>query len=273
MKGRFREASSLIPFCSNPATRIEGDGDVDNLFTMENVIAFVTLTALEIVLGIDNIVFVSILTGRLPEASRRGARRLGLGLAMGTRILLLLVLSWIMGLVRPLFAVFSHPVSGRDLILILGGLFLVAKATHEIHQKLEGPEGGMGTGTGTAAYRSVILQILALDVVFSLDSVITAVGMARSVAVMIAAIVAAVAVMMVFAAAVGDFIERHPTTKMLALSFLLLIGVVLLADGLGRHIEKGYVYFAMAFSFGVELLNLRMKKAARPVHLHSPAGE
>lgn len=243
------------------------------LFTTENLIALITLTALEIVLGIDNIVFVSILTGRLPAASRVGARRLGLGLAMGMRILLLLVLSWIMGLTRPLFAVLSHEVSGRDLILILGGLFLVAKATHEIHQKLEGPEGELAAAGGTATYRSVILQILALDVVFSLDSVITAVGMARSVVVMIAAIVIAVGVMMAFAGAVGDFIERHPTTKMLALSFLLLIGVVLLADGLGRHIEKGYVYFAMAFSFGVELLNLRMKKAPKPVHLHTPVGE
>ncbi|MBI5444115.1 MAG: TerC family protein [Deltaproteobacteria bacterium] len=240
---------------------------------MENLIALVTLTAREIVLGIDNIVFVSILAGRLPTASRPKARRLGLGLAMGMRILLLLVLSWIMGLTRPLFAVLSHDVSGRDLILILGGLFLVAKATHEIHQKLEGPEGELAMAGGTATYRSVILQILALDIVFSLDSVITAVGMARSVVVMIAAIVIAVGVMMVFAGAVSDFIERHPTTKMLALSFLLLIGVVLLADGLGRHIEKGYVYFAMAFSFGVELLNLRMRKAPKPVHLHSPTGE
>lgn len=244
-----------------------------HLLTTENLIAFLTLTALEIVLGIDNIVFVSILTGRLPEASRASARRLGLGLAMGTRILLLLVLSWIMGLTEPLFAVFSHEVSGRDLILLLGGLFLVAKATHEIHQKLEGPEGELGIQAAAASYGSVILQILALDIVFSLDSVITAVGMARSVAVMIAAIVAAVAVMLVFAGAVSDFIERHPTTKMLALSFLLLIGVVLLADGLGQHVNKGYIYFAMAFSFAVELLNLRVKKATRPVHLHSPAGD
>jgi predicted tellurium resistance membrane protein TerC len=228
---------------------------VEHLFTTENLMAFITLTALEIVLGIDNIVFISILTGRLPEASRPSARRLGLGLAMGTRILLLLVLSWIMGLTRPLFEVLSHEVSGRDLILILGGLFLVAKATHEIHDKLEGPEGELTKAAAAASYRSVILQILALDIVFSLDSVITAVGMARSVVVMIAAIVAAVGVMLVFAGAVSDFIERHPTTKMLALSFLLLIGAILIADGFGLHVPKGYIYFALAFSVAVETLN------------------
>jgi predicted tellurium resistance membrane protein TerC len=233
---------------------------VGELLTAEAFIAFLTLTALEIVLGIDNIVFIAILVQRLPESIRERARRIGLLAAMGMRILLLLSIAWIMRLTTPLFAVFSHEVSARDLILIVGGLFLIGKATLEIHDKLETPGEKEGKSAGKAAvsFGSIISQIMVLDIVFSLDSVITAVGMARHIAIMIAAVVVAVGVMMLFARAVSNFIERHPTLKMLALSFLLLIGVVLVAEGLGKHIEKEYIYFAMAFSLGVELLNLRV---------------
>ncbi|HUH12307.1 MAG TPA: TerC family protein [Longimicrobiales bacterium] len=221
-------------------------------------IAFGTLTALEIVLGIDNIVFISILAGKLPEEQRAKARTLGLGLAMGMRILLLLTLAWIMGLTAPLFAVLGEEVSGRDLILITGGIFLIFKSTREIHHKLEGEDRTELKATPT--FRSVIVQILLLDIVFSLDSVITAVGMVDEVAVMIAAVVVAVAVMMVSAGSIGRFVEGHPTVKMLALSFLLLIGVTLIAEGFDQHISKGYIYFAMGFSVLVETLNLRMKR-------------
>jgi predicted tellurium resistance membrane protein TerC len=233
-------------------------------------IALATLSAMEIVLGIDNVVFISILAGKLPRERQAAARRLGLGVALGTRLALLFAITWVMGLTRELFAVLGHGFSGRDLILLGGGLFLLAKATFEIHDKLEvkhGPElGGKG---GAASFWGVIAQIGLLDIVFSLDSVITAVGMARHVAIMVVAMVIAVGVMLVFAGPIGDFVERHPTMKMLALSFLLLIGVMLVAEGLGRHIEKGYVYFAMAFSLAVELLNMRMRRArAAPVALH-----
>jgi predicted tellurium resistance membrane protein TerC len=221
-------------------------------------IAFFTLTVLEIVLGIDNIVFISILAGKLPAEQQAKARTLGLTLALGTRILLLLTLSWIVRLTSPLFTILEHPISGRDLILIGGGLFLIAKSTHEIHLKLEGES---RTEIGTQpSFSSVIIQILLLDVIFSLDSVITAVGMVDNVAVMIAAVVAAVLVMLVLAGGIGRFVDRHPTVKMLALSFLLLIGVTLVAEGFGQHIHKGYIYFAMAFSVFVELLNLRMQR-------------
>jgi predicted tellurium resistance membrane protein TerC len=234
-------------------------------------ISFLTLAALEIVLGIDNIVFISILVGKLPAHERRGAYRLGLGLAMVMRILLLLSLSWIMGLTEPLFTppFVGARVSGRDLVLIAGGLFLVAKSTHEIHGNLEGRE-GEASARVTASYAAVLAQILALDLVFSLDSVITAVGMVQQVEVMIAAVVAAVLVMMVFAQPIGHFVARHPTIKMLALAFLLAIGVMLMADGLGHHVPKGYLYFAMAFSLGVEMLNLRAGHRATPVHLRQP---
>jgi predicted tellurium resistance membrane protein TerC len=237
-------------------------------------IAFLTLAALEIVLGIDNIVFISILVGKLPADRQPGAYRLGLGLAMIMRILLLISLSWIMGLTRPLFTLplLAAEVSGRDLVLIIGGLFLVAKSTHEIHDKLEGAEGEKSARVA-ASYTAVLLQIMALDLVFSLDSVITAVGMVRQVGVMVAAVVAAVLVMMLFARAIGRFVEQHPTIKMLALSFLLAIGVMLIADGLGHHVPKGYLYFAMAFSLGVELLNLRAGHRAKPVHLRRPYAE
>jgi predicted tellurium resistance membrane protein TerC len=231
-------------------------------------VAFLTLAALEIVLGIDNIVFISILVGKLPARSQRSAYRIGLGLAMIMRILLLLSLSWIMGLTQPLFTIpwFQHPVSGRDLVLVLGGIFLVAKSTHEIHGKLEGRE-GQRSAKVASSYASVMAQIVALDIVFSLDSVITAVGMVREVGVMVAAVVVAVLVMMAFAPTIGDFVARRPTVAMLALAFLLAIGVMLIADGFGHHVPKGYLYFAMAFSLFVEVLNLRAGHRGKPVHL------
>ncbi|HEU4430114.1 MAG TPA: TerC family protein [Myxococcota bacterium] len=239
------------------------------LLTSENLIALLTLAGLEIVLGIDNIVFISILVGKLPAAQQDSARRIGLLLAMGMRIVLLLAISWVMGLTAPLFAVLEHAFSGRDLILLLGGLFLVAKATWEIHDKLEGEEHGASGAKQKARFAAILTQIVLLDIVFSLDSVITAVGMARHIEIMIAAVVIAVGVMLIFAGAISAFIERHPTFKMLALSFLLLIGVVLVADGFGQHVSKGYIYFAMAFSLFVEILNIRIRRPkAEPVHLH-----
>ena len=236
------------------------------LTSPETWIALLTLTVLEIVLGIDNIIFISILAGKLPAGEQPRARTVGLTLAMVTRILLLLSLTGIMRLTRPLFSPFGHPFSGRDLILLLGGLFLLWKSTREIHDKLEGEEGRQNVKAG-ATFGGVIVQIALLDIVFSLDSVITAVGMVRQVGVMIAAIVLAVLVMLVAAGPISDFVHRHPTLKMLALSFLLLIGVTLIADGLGQHIPKGYVYFAMGFSVFVESLNLRLLRKAPPVHL------
>jgi predicted tellurium resistance membrane protein TerC len=233
-------------------------------------IALVTLTGLELVLGIDNIVFITILVDKLPTEQRERARRLGLFMAMFMRIGLLLVLAWIVGLVAPLFSVFGHPISGRDLILIGGGLFLIWKSTGEIHQSLEGEEGHASSAV-KATFTAVILQIMVIDMVFSLDSIITAVGMVDRIEVMIAAVVASVGLMMLFASAIGRFVSDHPTIKMLALSFLVVIGVVLMAEGFGNHVPKGYVYFAMAFSVAVEMLNIRMRRrAARPAHLHSP---
>jgi predicted tellurium resistance membrane protein TerC len=230
-------------------------------------IALATLTVLELVLGIDNIVFISILAGKLPRESQNSARRVGLAAAMLMRIGLLFCLAWIIRLTNPLFTLLGNEISGRDLILLLGGLFLLAKATHEIHQKLEGHESEFSM-QAAPSFRSVIVQIVLLDIVFSFDSVITAVGMAQELAIMVIAVVLAVAVMMFFAAPVGDFVEEHPTVKMLALSFLLLIGVALIADGLDHHIPKGYIYFAMGFSVLVEALNLRMKKARlQPIQL------
>ncbi|MDX1513160.1 MAG: TerC family protein [Gammaproteobacteria bacterium] len=230
-------------------------------------IAFFTLTALELVLGIDNIVFISVLVDRLPKEQRELARRIGLFLAMFMRIGLLLILSWLVGLTRPLFELFGHGYSGRDLFLIGGGLFLLWKSTREIHFLLEGEEGD-GSAKAGATFGSVIFQIIIIDMVFSFDSIITAVGMVDELAVMVAAVVVAVALMMVFAGPVGRFVSAHPTIKMLALSFLVLVGMVLVADGFGHHVPKGYIYFAMAFSCCVELLNLRMKKPAKPVQLH-----
>jgi predicted tellurium resistance membrane protein TerC len=229
-------------------------------------IAFLTLTVLEIVLGIDNIVFISIVSGRLPEDQRAKARRLGLMGALVMRVLLLFSLTWLMKLTGTLFTVFEHAVNGRDLILFGGGLFLVYKAVMEIHSKLEGEENAKGAD-GKATMASVIGTILVLDVVFSLDSVITAIGMADEIGVMVAAVVVAVGVMLVFATPVSDFVEKHPTVKMLALAFLVLIGVNLIAEGAGQHIPKGYTYFAMAFAVGVEMLNLKLKTKGEPVKL------
>ena len=230
-------------------------------------IAFATLTLLEIVLGIDNIVFISILAGKLPVEQQEKARRLGLSLALVMRLGLLLAISWVMGLTEPLFAVLGKSFSGRDLILIGGGLFLVAKSTHEIHDKLEVAHEKRVVG-GASQFGMIIAQILLLDIVFSLDSVITAVGMARHIAVMVVAMVVAVGVMLVFAGRIGDFVNRHPSMKILALSFLLLIGVMLLVEGMGQHVGKGYIYFAMAFSLGVELINMRVRKNTEPLSLH-----
>jgi predicted tellurium resistance membrane protein TerC len=233
-------------------------------------VAFATLTALELVLGIDNIIFISILVDKLPPAKRELARRIGLFMAMFMRIGLLLVLAWIVGLVTPLFSVMGQAISGRDLILILGGLFLIWKSTSEIHQSLEGEE-EHGVGAVKATFAAVILQIMVVDMVFSLDSIITAVGMVDEVAVMIAAVIASVALMMLFASAIGRFVSDHPTIKMLALSFLVVVGVVLVAEGFGHHVPKGYVYFAMAFSMAVEMLNIRLRRRAKAVvQLHPP---
>jgi predicted tellurium resistance membrane protein TerC len=237
----------------------------------ESWIALLTLTVLEIVLGIDNIIFISILAGKLAPELRDRARKVGLGLAMFIRIGLLASLAWIARLTAPLFTVLGQEISGRDLILLLGGVFLLGKATHEIHDKLEGDE-GHASARVAASFASVIIQILLLDIVFSLDSVITAVGMADELAVMIIAVILAVGVMLFAAGPVSAFVERHPTVKMLALSFLLLIGMSLVAEGLDQHIPKGYIYFAMGFSVLVEMLNLRARKAT-PVHLHQRYAE
>jgi predicted tellurium resistance membrane protein TerC len=243
---------------------------MDWIFSPEVWIGFLTLTALEIVLGIDNIVFISILAGKLPAHRQRSARQVGLLLAMGMRILLLFSLSWVIGLTAPLFEILDQSISGRDLVLFVGGLFLVAKSTHEIHDKLEGKSGRKSAAVAPS-YASVLVQIMLLDIVFSLDSVITAVGMVQQIWIMVAAVIVAVGFMMIFSHAISEFVERHPTVKMLALSFLLMIGVMLIADGLGHHIPKGYVYFAMAFSVFVETLNLRAgRRGEPPVKLHEP---
>ena len=240
------------------------------LMSPEAWIAFATLTALELVLGIDNIIFISILVDKLPKERREFARRLGLFMAMFMRIGLLLVLAWIVGLVEPLFTVLGQEISGRDLILILGGLFLVWKSTTEIHGSLEGEE-GQAAAAVKATFAAVIFQIMVIDLVFSLDSIITAVGMVDDVRIMITAVIASVALMMLFATPIGRFVSDHPTIKMLALSFLVVVGVVLIAEGFDSHVPKGYVYFAMAFSLGVEMLNIRMRKRAKKVvDLHNP---
>jgi predicted tellurium resistance membrane protein TerC len=242
---------------------------METLFTSSGLIALVTLTFLEIVLGVDNIIFISILSGKLPETQQGTARRTGLAAAMGVRILLLLSIVWITRLTAPLFYVWQKPISGRDLILIGGGLFLLAKATMEVHERLEGEE-GHSSARVPPSFRAVIIQIVILDIVFSLDSVITAVGMAEDVIIMITAVIVAVGVMMFSAAPISSFVNRHPTVKVLALSFLLLIGVSLVGEGLGMHIPKGYIYFAMGFSVFVEMINLRVRKVTAPVHLHDP---
>jgi predicted tellurium resistance membrane protein TerC len=242
---------------------------LEAFLTADGLIALVTLTVLEVVLGIDNVIFISILAGKLPKQSQAKARRIGLLAAMGMRILLLMTIAWIVRLTAPLFTlpVVDRPISGRDLILIVGGLFLLFKATREIHDKLEGQEGHV-TARVAPTMTAVITQIMLLDIVFSLDSVITAVGMADDLAIMVAAVVIAVGIMMFSAGPVSAFVDAHPTVKVLALSFLLLIGVSLLAEGFGVHIPKGYVYFAMGFSVFVEMINLRVKKKGKAVVLH-----
>jgi predicted tellurium resistance membrane protein TerC len=237
---------------------------MDFLTNPQTWIAFATLTALELVLGIDNIIFISILVDKLPAAQREMARRIGLFMAMFMRIGLLMVLSVIVGLVEPIITVMDKAISGRDLILIVGGLFLIWKSTGEIHQSFEGEESNT-TGVAKATLTSVILQIMVIDLVFSLDSIITAVGMVDEVAIMIAAVLASVGLMMVFAKAIGQFVSEHPSIKMLALTFLVVVGVVLIAEGFGHHIPKGYIYFAMAFSVIVEMLNIRFRKRAKQV--------
>jgi predicted tellurium resistance membrane protein TerC len=243
---------------------------IELLSSPEAWISFATLTVMEIVLGIDNIIFISILSGRLPEAERPRARSLGLGVALGSRLLLLCAISWIVGLTRPLFNLFGFEVTGKSLVLLAGGLFLMYKATGEIHEKLEAEEHTRDAGAkGAVTFRSVLVQIMLLDIVFSLDSVITAVGMSPHLAIMIAANIAAVGVMLFASRPIAEFVERHPTVKMLALSFLLLIGFTLMLEAAHVHIPKGYIYFAMGFSIFVESLNLRAGSRAKPVHLRN----
>lgn len=246
---------------------------MESLLQFDNLIALLTLTILEIDLGIDNIIFISILTGKLPAHEQARGRNIGLAFALLTRIALLFSITWVMSLTKPLFTAMHHEISGRDLILILGGMFLLAKSTQEIHNKLEGEEHDEKTRSGSkASFMSIIIQIMILDIVFSLDSVITAVGMSNHIEIMVLAVMIAVGFMMVFAEAISHFVHKHPTIKMLALAFLLLIGVTLIAEGFHNHIPKGYIYFAMAFSVFVEMLNLKMKKpsSVKPIELREP---
>jgi predicted tellurium resistance membrane protein TerC len=237
---------------------------MEALFASENLVALLTLTLLEIVLGIDNVIFISILAAKLPEEKRQKARFIGLSLALAARVLLLFSITWVMRLQADLFHVFDAGISGKDLVLIFGGLFLVAKATHEIHSKLEDDTPGPTIKKNAASFAAVVTQILLIDIVFSLDSVITAVGMVDEIAIMITAVVISIGMMMAFAGTIGAFVERHPTIKMLALSFLILIGVMLVAQGFDQEINKGYIYFAMAFSLVVEFLNMRFRKKSTP---------
>jgi predicted tellurium resistance membrane protein TerC len=238
----------------------------------ELIIALVTLTVLEVVLGVDNVIFISILSAKLPQSQQKRARRIGLLGAMLMRIALLFSITWIARLTEPLVSPFGHPLSGRDLILLLGGAFLIAKATYEIHERLEG-ETGHSSGRVAASFAAVITQVMLLDIVFSLDSVITAIGMANNLFVMVTAVILAVLLMLVAAEPISSFVEEHPTIKVLALSFLLLIGMSLVADGFGQHISKGYIYFAMGFSVFVEMINIRVRKKVKPVKLHQPYTE
>ncbi len=240
---------------------------VHDLWSIQSGISLATLAALEIVLGIDNVIFIAILAGRLPAAQQPRARRLGISLAVITRILLLLSITWVMGLTRPLFELFGQAISGKQLILVGGGLFLIGKATFEIHDKLEGADHATKAAAAGATLAGVIVQIMLIDVVFSLDSVITAVGMAQHLEVMIAAVLMAAVVMLAFAGPISDFVAKHPTMKMLALSFLILIGVLLVAEAFDQHIDRGYIYFAMAFALVVELMNMRVRAKAAPVEL------
>lgn len=245
---------------------------METLLTADALIALFTLTAMEIVLGIDNIIFIAILVGKLPADQQKKARQLGIGLALIMRLGLLFSIAWIMRLTEPLFEVFGQSFSGRDLILLSGGLFLIAKATFEIHEKLESGEQTTGANTTAKAakFGAILVQIIILDLVFSLDSVITAVGMASQISVMVIAMVVAVGVMLMASGSISDIVHRHPTLKILALSFLILIGVMLTVEGMGGHIGKGYIYFAMAFSLIVEMINIRFRKAQKPVDIHQP---
>ncbi len=244
---------------------------METLLTFDSLAALVTLTALEIVLGIDNVVFISILTAKLPAKDQPRGRKIGLGLAMLMRIALLLSIGWVMRLTDPLFSILSYPISGRDIILIGGGLFLVAKSTHEIHDKLEGAEHEMKAGGKKISFMGVIVQIILLDIVFSLDSVITAVGMSDQIVIMVLAVMISVGFMLMFSGHISDFVHKHPTVKMLALSFLMLIGVMLIVEGFHHHIPKGYIYFAMAFSVFVEMLNLKIRgNETKPIELRQP---
>jgi predicted tellurium resistance membrane protein TerC len=254
----------LLALSSAPESAAGAAGE---LFSIRSLISVLSLSALEIVLGIDNVIFIAILSGRLPRDQQPRARRLGIAMAVLSRIALLLGISWVMGLTRPLLTIAEWTVTGKELILLIGGLFLIAKATYEIHDKLEGDEQAVTVNRGANALTAVVLQIMVIDIVFSLDSVITAVGMTPHVELMVIAVILAATVMLVFSGPISDFVHRHPTMKMLALAFLILIGVMLVGEGLGQHIEKGYIYFAMAFSFGVELLNLRLRKKATPLPL------
>jgi predicted tellurium resistance membrane protein TerC len=246
---------------------------MEGLFTIDNLIGLLTLTLMEIVLGIDNVIFISILAAKLPPDQQRLARQLGLGAALGFRVLLLLTISWVIGLTAPLFTILGQEISGRDLILIIGGLFLIGKATHEIHVRLEG-ETGHASARVAPSLAAVVFQIALLDIVFSLDSVITAVGMVNEVPIMIAAVVIAIGLMLLLAGRIADFVNRHPTVKMLALSFLLLIGLTLMLEGFDQHVPKGYIYSAIGFSVFVELLNQRTRKPSQPpVELHQPYAE
>ena len=265
-------ASPLVAGTPEPAAHAPS-GD---LVSLAGLISLLTLVSLEVVLGIDNVIFIAILAGRLPEAEQPKARRLGIAMAVVSRIALLLSITWVMRLTAPLFTLGDWSLSGKALILLGGGLFLIAKSTYEIHDKLEGSETGHGGAGGKGALLAVVLQIMVIDIVFSLDSVITAVGMTPHVPVMIIAVVVAAAIMLIFSGPISAFVHRHPTMKMLALSFLILIGVMLVAEAFGQHIDKGYIYFAMAFSLGVEMLNIRLRRKTPPVDLrHSelpPAG-
>lgn len=246
---------------------------MEHLLTSDGLVALLTLTTMEIVLGIDNIIFIAILAAKLPQSQQAKARKLGIGIALFTRLALLFSIAWVMGLTKPLFSVMSKGFSGRDLILLLGGLFLIAKATFEIHEKLESGPNSEAYGEGgkkRIGFNAVILQIVALDIVFSLDSVITAVGMVQQISIMVIAMIIAVGVMLFAAGPINSFVHKHPTLKILALSFLLLIGVMLLIEGMGGHVNKGYIYFAMAFSMLVELLNMRFRKVTKAVKLKEP---
>jgi predicted tellurium resistance membrane protein TerC len=261
----FSAWPSLLATAAPAAETVAAAGE---LVSIESLISLLTLLSLEIVLGIDNVIFIAILAGRLPQADQPRARTIGIGMAVITRVLLLLSIAWVMKLTTPLVSIGAVSLSGKQLILFVGGLFLIGKSTFEIHDKLEGVEHAPTAAGGRAALASIVVQIMIIDIVFSLDSVITAVGMTPHVPIMIVAVLLAAAVMMVFAGPISDFVHKHPTMKMLALAFLILIGVMLVGEAFGQHVGKGYIYFAMAFSLGVELLNMRLRGKGEPVPLH-----